>query len=281
MLWYHEDDYDKSRDTRDFFGVAIRRTHAFTFKGTALRGQVQTERARYETLLRNLRYRPDDEAPPREPGVCIRKGFVLEGEHQFQELFSAGIYLPSLPDVRFSVLSNKGAQTVVLGSKGLLHSIAEQKKLLGSQYPKLTTLREGPRTVHAVWKGEESLARRPDGTHDFEWGFVSAESSVLLPGRMEIKLYSKVAQDVVGAAKTVSVSDAEALDLWDRLLGGLGFRVAVPGGPPGLLDGGGRISGDGALAPPVSAARSLPRPGLGRPGTEPALMASGSERGAH
>ncbi len=249
VLWYRANKYDKEDETRRFYGVAARQNHFFSFKGMALKGALEAKRQRYETLLRNLRYRPDDEAPPREPGVCIRKGFVLEGEHQFQELFSVGIYLPSLPDVRFSVLSNKLASVTDGNEATLLQRIAEQKKLLGLRYPRLTTLREGPRTVNAVWAGEESLVRRGDGTHEFDWAFIG-QATVSHPGQLDAKLYSKVARDRVGAAKTVSVSDAEALDLWDRLLGGLGFRVAVPGGPPGLLDGGGRVSG-GELPAPV------------------------------
>jgi hypothetical protein len=38
---------------------------------------------------------------------------------------------------------------------------------------------------------------------------------------------------MVGAAKAASLSDDEAVALWDKLLSGLKFRVKVPGAPEG------------------------------------------------
>lgn len=175
-------------------------------------------------LIRALRARDNAEIPT-APGVCIDHGFVADASGSYQEIFGAGIRLPSLPDVSFSVDSNKLAS--VDGEPGLLTSIAEQRKYLGSRYPKLTTLREGKRTV-GVWQGEESLVRRADGTHDFEWEAVGRERTTLHPAVIGAKMYTKVAANRIGAADQASLTDEEAVALWDRLLDGVRFRVNAP-----------------------------------------------------
>ncbi|WP_316157173.1 T6SS immunity protein Tli4 family protein [Cupriavidus sp. BIC8F] len=175
-------------------------------------------------LVHGIRAR-DNADIPTAPGVCIDHGFVADASGSYQEIFGAGIRLPSLPDVSFSVDSNKLAS--VDDERGLLTSIAEQRKYLGSRYPKLTTLREGKRTV-GVWQGEESLVRRADGTHDFEWEAVGRERTTLHPAVIGAKMYTKVAANRIGAADQASLTDEEAVALWDRLLDGVRFRVNAP-----------------------------------------------------
>ncbi|MEM5430594.1 T6SS immunity protein Tli4 family protein [Cupriavidus oxalaticus] len=177
-------------------------------------------------LLAGIRAR-DNADIPTAPGACIDHGFVADASGTFQEIFGAGIHLPSFPDVSFSVDSNKRATVDDTNGVGLLASIAEQKKNLGARYPKLTTLREGKRTV-GVWQGEESLVRRADGTHDFEWEAVGKERSTLHPAWINAKMFSKVAANRIGAADTASLSDDEAIALWNRLLDGVRFRVNAP-----------------------------------------------------
>jgi hypothetical protein len=102
----------------------------------------------------------------------------------------------------------------------------------GVLYPKRDVLREGKRDVQH-WKGEESLIRRPDGTHDFEWAFVGTPTDVANPSEFHAAMFTKVEANMVGAAKAASVSNDEAVALWDKLLSGLKFRVKVPGAPEG------------------------------------------------
>ncbi len=177
-------------------------------------------------LVYGLRAR-DNADMPTAPGVCIDHGFVADASGTFQEIFGAGIHLPSLPDVSFSVDSNKLASVDDANGEGLLASIAEQKKDLGDRYPKLTTLREGKRTV-GVWQGEESLVRRADGTHEFEWEAVGKERTTLHPAWINAKMYTKVAANRIGAADAASLSDEEAIALWNRLLDSVRFRVNAP-----------------------------------------------------
>ena len=99
-------------------------------------------------------------------------------------------------------------------------------------YPHRTVLREGKRDVQH-WHGEESLIKRKDGTHDFEWALVGTPRDVANPSDFSAQMYTKVEHDTVGAAEAASLSDDEAVALWDKLLSGLKFRVKVPGAPQG------------------------------------------------
>ncbi len=225
-FWYYHSDLFKKEDARNFFGATVANGHAFIYQGGGVKGEAESEFANNLETIHNLRYRDADEIPT-DPGVCIELGFVKENTYRFQEHFAVGIYLPSLPDVSFSVGSNKDATGV---GDGLLKGIQEQRIILGNLYPELDNLREGKKTIRS-WVGEESLVRRKDGTHEFDWEAISGERSVAHPGVIEAKLYSKVEQNRIGAATQASVSDAEAIALWDKLLRSLSYRVEVPSGP--------------------------------------------------
>lgn len=196
--------------------------------------------ARQLAKAKSLRLRTPEEIPA-EPGFCIEHGFMAGDRYGDQEQVSTGIYLPSIPDVTFSVSSNKDAyadykkdrfEEMKRDELPLLARIKSAQKTQGASYPKRDVLREGKRDVQH-WKGEESLIRRPDGTHDFEWAFVGTPQDVANPSEFGVAMFSKVAHNMVGAAKAASVSDDEAVALWDKLLSGLKFRVKVPGAPEG------------------------------------------------
>ncbi|MBE3025622.1 hypothetical protein IMS62_13180 [Janthinobacterium sp. GW458P] len=189
---------------------------------------------------KSLRLRATEEIPV-EPGLCVEHGFMIENQYKYQEIDDVGIYLPSLPDVTFSISSNKDAygdyppkefESRLRGELSLLSRIQDAKKIQGKNYPSRTLLREGKRQVQH-WQGEESLIRRTDGVHDFEWALVGKPRDVAYPSVLEAHMYTKVAHNMVGAAEAASLTDEEAIALWDKLLSGLKFRVKVPGAPPG------------------------------------------------
>lgn len=191
-------------------------------------------------LAKNIRLR-DTEEVPSDPGICVEHGFLAENLYNEQEIDNVGIYFPSIPDITFSVSSNKDAYGDYPAEEfekrwrselSLLNRIQGAKDIQGESYPKRNLLREGKRTVQH-WKGEESLIRRPDGVHDFEWALVGKPKNIANPSVLEAKLYSKVAHNRVGAAEAASLTDDEAIALWDKLLSSLKFRVKVPGAPPG------------------------------------------------
>ncbi|SDM96701.1 hypothetical protein SAMN05216517_107153 [Janthinobacterium sp. OK676] len=188
----------------------------------------------------NLRLRDENEVP-KEPGYCVKNGFMSDDKYDNQEMADAGLYFPSLPDVTFSITANKDAygdyppaeyDAKVRGKLSLLARIQEAKDQQGKNYPPRTLLREGKRDVQH-WHGEESLIRRTDGVHDFEWTLVGTPRDIAYPAVLEASMYTKVAHNMVGAAEAASLTDEEAIALWDKLLSGLKFRVKVPGAPPG------------------------------------------------
>ncbi|MEJ7804472.1 MAG: T6SS immunity protein Tli4 family protein [Telluria sp.] len=238
---YYEDEYDK-KDGDLFFKTYVNQGDlTFILGGSVDKGSTEESAAARELArAKKLRLLAPDEIPD-EPGFCIQHAFLPDKLYADQEMVAVGIYLPSLPDLTFSISSNKDAyadtsptkfENSLRGELSLLARIAGAKKDQGLSYPSRTVLREGKRKVNH-WHGEESLIRRKDGVHDFEWAFVGTPKDVANPSAFHATMFTKVEQNMVGAAKAASVTDDEAVALWDKLLSGLKFRVKVPGAPEG------------------------------------------------
>jgi hypothetical protein len=225
-----------------FFNTYINMGDVIILLGGAVeKGQSEEQAAAQEALrAKSLRLRMEDDVPAEE-GYCIDHGFMASSFYGNQEMISAGIYFPSLPDVTFSISSNKDAYSdyskeefarMKVEELPLLARIRQAQEQQGSHYPSRTLLREGKRNVQH-WHGEESLIRRTDGTHDFEWAFVGTPKDVANPSEFGVAMFTKVEHNMVGAADAASLTDDEAVALWDKLLSGLKFRVKVPGAPEG------------------------------------------------
>ena len=240
---YYEDESARKFHLH-FFNTYIKKEDViFLLRGGADPAGTQSEAqalAQEVVRAKSLRLRKEDDIPSDE-GFCVEHGFMTSSFYGDQEMVSAGIYLPSLPDVTFSISSNKDAYADYpkeefarrkLEELSLLARIRQAQKQQGSDYPDRTLLREGKRDVQH-WHGEESLIRRPDGVHDFEWGFVGMPKDVANPSEFGVAMFTKVEHNLVGGAKAASLSDDEAIALWDKLLSGLKFRVKVPGAPEG------------------------------------------------
>lgn len=177
-------------------------------------------------LVHGIRARKNTEIPT-APGVCIDHGFVADSSGSFQEIFSAGIDLPSFPDVSFSILSNKDASTD--GDPGL---IERHYDAMGKTPPAgIKRLQLGKREVNG-WKGEQVLLRR-DGiekgvfAHEFLWASIGKSGSALNPASVDVQLNTGVkANRTLGQSS--SLTDEEALALWNRLLDSVRFRVNAP-----------------------------------------------------
>jgi hypothetical protein len=241
QLRYYEDAASKKYGLH-FFGTYISKG-GFTFMLGDATGAGETENivvTRQHELAKSLRLRNADEIP-KEPGFCIEHAFMTDARYADQETVSVGINIPSLPDVTFSLSSNKNAyadydkedfERMRRDELPLLARIKQAQKVQGGFYPHRDVLREGKRDVQH-WHGEESLFKRADGTHDFEWSFVGTPKDVANPSEFHVAMFTKVEDNMVGAAKAASVSDDEAVALWDKLISGLKFRVKVPGAPEG------------------------------------------------
>lgn len=238
---YFDDKFSKE-DGNVFFSTYVNKGDiTFVLSGSIPKGGTITSAAATQLIRANsLRLRHQDEIPA-EPGHCLEGGFMSDSNYIVQEMADAGLYFPSFPDVTFSITSNKDAygdyppaeyDAKVRGELSLLARIQQAKEQQGKNYPARTLLREGKRDVQH-WHGEESLIRRTDGVHDFEWTLVGTPLNIAYPSVLEASLYTKVAHNMVGAAEAASLTDDEAVALWDKLLSGLKFRVKVPGAPPG------------------------------------------------
>ena len=238
---YFENEFAKE-DNSLFFDTYISKGEITFVLGDAIEtGETEsTVIARQLAQAKSLRLRAAEEVPT-EPGFCIEHGFMKGDRYGDSEKVNAGIYLPSFPDITFSIRSNKDAyadydkaefEQMKRDELSLLGRIKGAQDMQGALYPKRDVLREGKRDVQH-WKGEESLIRRPDGTHDFEWAFVGTPTDVANPSSFGAAMFTKVKHNLVGAANKASVTDDEAVALWDKLLSGLKFRVKVPGAPEG------------------------------------------------
>lgn len=241
QIRYFEDKFAK-RDGSLFFETYVDKATFIFVTGDAV-SDGETEEsvvARQAALAKSIRLRAPNEVPE-EPGFCVEHGFISGTLYGQQEMANAGIFFPSLPDVTFSVGSNKDAygdypkevfEKEQRAKLSLLARIAAAKADQPGTYPSRTVLREGKRIVQH-WHGEESLIKRKDGTHDFEWAFVGTPRDVANPSEFNAVMYTKVEHNTVGAAHAASLSDDEAVALFDKLLSGLKFRVKVPGAPEG------------------------------------------------
>lgn len=244
QIRYYEDASAKRFHLLTFVTYVSKDDWVFVLRGsTSAPGEEQSVAAQQAARAAGIRPRAPDEVPA-EPGFCLEHAFVADNTYRSQEMINVGIFLPSLPDVTFSISSNKDAysdypqeefEKMKKEELSLLARIRAAQKEQGSAYPQRTVLREGRRAV-LDWEGEESLIRRPDGVHDFEWGYVGKPGDVAHPAEVIVNMYSKVEHDQVGAAKLASLSDEEALAVWDKLLAGLQFRVKVLGAPPSSYD---------------------------------------------
>ncbi|WP_229415862.1 T6SS immunity protein Tli4 family protein [Pseudoduganella armeniaca] len=241
QIRYYQNDSAKQFHLLTFITYVNKDDWVFVLRGSTT-SQVDEKAVAAQQAARaaGIRPRAANEVPT-EPGACLDQAFLADSTYRDQEMINVGLFLPSLPDVTFSISSNKDAygdypkdefERMKKEELSLLARIHAAQKEQGIGYPRRTVLREGKRAV-MHWDGEESLIRRPDGVHDFEWGYIGKPEDIAYPAEISVNMYSKVEHNQVGAAKAASVSDEEALALWDKLLGGFQFRVKVPGALPG------------------------------------------------
>ena len=231
-LWFYDGDFGKRHGLRMLDGVVQLGGSLYLYQGmTTRKPAVSADRlfANMTALMRGMRAWNGIEVP-REPGVCIDGAFIHEPTQRFQEIMSSGFYFPSLPDVSFSVMSNKNASVDGDNGHGLLRRVDEARR--EQMFYPYTFLRRGKRTLHGLWDGEEVLARRSDGALIFDWELVGEPGNPARPSWFEMGFRTRVANNQVGAAETTSISDERAIALWDRLLDNVKFRVMVPGATP-------------------------------------------------
>jgi hypothetical protein len=169
-----------------------------------------------------LRLRAENEVPT-EPGACIEGGFVA-WRPEFERA-SIGVRLKEFPDVHFSIEVVKN-QNYLVESSALEPRLKAAEKDGGSWYSGIKFFRRGPREL-GHWNGSEALARKPaqgDSAESHQFVFISlgALHDSLQPS-LDVQLDTGVRDDRTATVKP-SITDEEAVALWDKLIGSIRVR---------------------------------------------------------
>lgn len=208
---------------------------------------------RINKIASNLRFRSESEIP-REPGMCIQGGFAtIEPKY---ERAAIGLHFKDYPDIRFSIDAHKNQDYLPINdSPKKLRDKAREKGLalgMSNFFSRVKFLREGTRQVGS-WEGEEFATRRPqykDDTdaHEFRFHSLGLINDAYHP-ELDIRLETGV-KDNTRARVSPSITDEEALALWDRIIATIRLRepsdatsteLASPKIPLGMIERTGNI----------------------------------------
>ena len=181
----------------------------------------------FNRVASKLRLREVGEIP-QDAGMCIEGGFLpLALEY---ERVTFGVRLNEFPDVHLSIEAHKN-QGRLDEAERLELMLKEGESLLkqnghGDAYARIKTFRRGQRQLEP-WNGFEVLARKPaynDDTesHEFRFQSLGAVNDSLLP-RLDVRLDTGVKNNQTARA-TPSLTDEEAIALWDKLIGTIRVR---------------------------------------------------------
>ncbi|WP_342119194.1 T6SS immunity protein Tli4 family protein [Pseudoduganella sp. OTU4001] len=176
-----------------------------------------------------LRYRSEEDIPA-EDGICIDGAFLGEPANYMVEAVSLGIRLKEFDDVHMSIQMTK--KDIRIESDALEPRIraAEKDAIKGGHghwYKRIKFLREGPRRIGG-WDGFEIAARKPSQTHEeesHEFAYMSQgePKNPFLPV-LDVQLHTGVHDNKIGGTLP-SISDDEAIYLWDKVLGSIRPRL--------------------------------------------------------
>ncbi len=185
--------------------------------------------SRLNLVASKLRLRSIQEIPSEE-GICIEGGFV-PSQYQYERT-RIGIRLKEFPDVHLSVEAHKNLMYLPEGnSPRLLRESASQHANaagLAPVFARIEVLRDQVRQLSA-WKGEEFAARTPSykkskSVHEFRFHSMGSIDDPFHP-ELDIRLDSGVEGNVKAKVEP-SITDEEALALWDKILPTIRLRQA-------------------------------------------------------
>lgn len=163
---------------------------------------------------------------PANTGFCIRGALLADREENDDEETTITFRLRDKPDVQIEIATsrngNQPPETLLSRKQGVLSALSSLGAWLGS----IHTFREGNRSAAGL-EGQEWLLRAPNDhkfqSHVFSWEASGRPSSVLFP---QIRIDLTTANYGYVAPAPPSLTDAEALQLWDQILGTLRLRNA-------------------------------------------------------
>jgi hypothetical protein len=185
---------------------------------------------RMRDALSRLRPRADADIPT-EPGYCFASGFIANPRWRNEEA-SLDIDIAGHPDAFLSVWIYPLASHK--HDRPLLERMGGMVQFLGNLVTSVRVLRKGDRQV-GPYPGQEHLATAPGSNgmrgHAFVWE-TQGDGTLDTPA-IKIELTTGY-HDGKGNQQTTSLTDKEAMKLWDDILGSFRLR---PLSPPPSADG--------------------------------------------
>ncbi len=197
----------------------------FLFRVDVGNGKQASGMNRMREALSYLRTRTGTEIPA-GPGYCFAGGFIANPEWENEEAgvdFRIADHPDTIVSVWFYPLS------IYKHDKPLLERMGGMTQLLGNLATSVHVLRKGDRQV-GPYKGQEHLASAPSSGgmrgHAFVWE-TQGDGTLDTPA-IKIEL-STGNQDLKGNPQKTSLTDEQAMKLWDDILNS--FRLRPTGTP--------------------------------------------------
>ncbi|WP_213953817.1 T6SS immunity protein Tli4 family protein [Variovorax sp. dw_954] len=179
-------------------------------------------------FARRLIPRLNDEIPA-EPGVCIDGGFIADASGLSHETIPIGIRFNEFSDVHLSIKVTK--KDVLVPSDAIDPRLEKAKRNaeesgMEDWYSSIKFLRRGERQIEG-WNGFEVLARVPvqgnaSENHEFKFKSQGEPNNALKPV-LDVQLDTGVKGNVTASQKP-SLTDEEAVALWDKLTSSIRVR---------------------------------------------------------
>jgi hypothetical protein len=191
----------------------------------------------FNMVAKVLRPRGNDEIPS-ESGFCMDGAIALDTPEPLIEAVTLGVRLKEVPDVHFSI--SMTAKDVLVESDALEPRFVQaeedaRQEGFGGWFSRIKMLRRGRREIDG-WTGYEILAHKPaqkaEGeSHEFVFLSQGEPKNVYRP-LLDIQLNTGVKDDQTGA-RPPSVTDDEAVAIWDRIVGSIRVRPTGAAKPVG------------------------------------------------
>lgn len=176
-------------------------------------------KAANEAIFRSMRLRRPDEIPPM-PGFCFDGAIITEdisGMKHHSELVMVDLAWKERPDVHFSFCAFGNGERL---DPPLLERLQEAGSASGEK-----VLRSGSRAV-GPFQGEEQLARVQEKNHTEGHFFVwESQGRSYDPYNPQLRLDMTTGEGP-GGSENASLSDPDALRLWDAIVNSIRIRPA-------------------------------------------------------
>jgi hypothetical protein len=197
----------------------------FIFKGNVSIDRVSVASGRMKALAQNLRYRAPNEIPE-GPGFCIDKGFISDDGEKYESLM-VSFQWSDKPDITLSIMMSTNGDKV--DTDTLLSRRPGALSMLGAAASRVQNLREGQKNLREQL-GEEWLVKAPNAgghpAHLFAWEGNGKPNSSASP---DIRIdFHTAERDQNGNELSSSLTDKQALALWDQILASLRPRPTGP-----------------------------------------------------